>query len=115
MAEVKDKHITNKIIRKKFFDIPNIEKKTGTRQLTFIGKMARNSDDYLPTKILTECCNHKRKLGGVLHMNKKSIVQNLHLIIPGVDKTGALKTWAHFAIDERYWRNSISGLVTSST
>ena len=48
-------------------------------------------------------------------MGKKSIVHNLQLIIPGVDKNGALKTWAHFSIDDRYWRHLISGLGTSST
>ena len=115
MSEVKDQHITNKTVRRKNFDIPNIEKQIATRQLTFIGKMSRNSDDHLPTKLLTEWCNHKRRRGVVLHTNKKSIVHNLQLIIPEVDKAGTLKTWAHFAIDDRYWQHLISGLGNSST
>ena len=86
-----------------FFDIPNIEKKIATRQLTFIGKVARKSDNHLSTKFLTAWCNHKLQRGGVLHTNKKSIVHNLQLIIPEVDKARTLKTWAHFAIDDRYW------------
>ena len=101
--DVKDQHIINETVRKEFFDITNIKKQIATRHLTFIGKLARKSDGHLPTKILTKWCNHKRRRGGVLHTNKKSIVRNLHLIIPGVDKTGALKTWAHFSLDDRYW------------
>ena len=77
VAEVKYQHITNEIVRNKFFDITNIEKQIATQQLTFIGKVARKSDDRLPTKLLTALCNHKRQRGGVLHTNKKSIVHNL--------------------------------------
>ena len=103
LAEVKDQHITNYTVSKKFFGIPNIEKNIATRQLTFIVKMARNSDDHLTTKLLTAWCNHNIRHGGVLNTNKKYIVHNLRLIIPGLDKNGAIKTWAHFAIDDRYW------------
>ena len=113
MDEVKDQHVTNDTIRKKYFDIPNIKKQIATQKLAFIGKVACNSDDHLPTKLLTARYNHKRQCEGVLHTNKKSIVRNLRLIIPGVEKTGALKTWAHFAIDDRYWRHLVSGLGTS--
>ena len=102
MTKVKDQHITNETIRRKYFGILNIEEQIATQQLKFIGKVARNSDDHLPTKLLTAWCNHKIRHGNVLHINKKSIVHKLCLIIPGVEKTGALKTWAHFAIDGRY-------------
>ena len=70
ITEVKDQHITNERVRRKFFDIPNIEKHIATQHLTFIGKVARNSDDHIPTKNLTAWCNHKRRHGGVLHTNK---------------------------------------------
>ena len=53
MTEMKDQPITNEIVRRIFFYIPNIAKHIATRQLIFIGKVARNSDNYLPTKILT--------------------------------------------------------------
>ena len=91
MTEVKYKRIPNETVRRKCFGILNIEEKIATQQLTFIGKVTRNSDDHLPTKLLTAWCNHKRRLGGVLHTNKKYIAHNLRLIIPGVEKTGALK------------------------
>ena len=99
MTEVKDQRITNKTLRRNCLGILNIEEKITTQQLTFIGKVTRNSDDHLPTKLLTAWCNHKRWRGGVLYTNKKYNVHNLRLIIPGVAKTGALKTWAHFDIN----------------
>ena len=74
-----------------------------------------SSVDHIPTKLLTAWWNHKIRRGGVLHRNKKFIIRNLRLIIPGVDKTGVLKTWNHFALDYRYWRHLISGLITSLT
>ena len=98
ISEVKEQRITNETVRKKLFDIPNIEKQIATRQLTFIGKVARNFDDHLPTELLTTWCNHRRLRGGVLHTNKKFILNNPLLIIPGVEKNRALKTWAHFPL-----------------
>ena len=115
MTEVKDQRITNEIVRRNFFDILNIEEQIATQQLTFIGKVTRNSEDHLPNKLLSWWCNHKRRCGGVLHTNKKSIFHNLRLIIPGVDKPGALKKWEHFAINDRYWQHLISGLEKSLT
>ena len=91
MSEVKKQRITNNTVRNKLFDITNIKKHIATRNLTFIGKVAHNSDDHVPTKLLTAWCNHKRQRRGVLHTNNKSIINNLRLVIPGVDKNRALK------------------------
>ena len=97
-------------MRKKIFDIPNIVKQIATQQLTVIGKVAHNYDDHIPVKLLTVWCNHKRLSGGVLHTNKKSIIHNLHPIIHGVEKTVVLITWIHFSLNDKYWKNLISGL-----
>ena len=82
MAEVKYQHIINETVRNKFFDITNIKKLTATRYLTFICKVARNPDNHLPNKLITVWCNYKRRRGGALRTNKKSIVHNLRLIVP---------------------------------
>ena len=58
-----------------------------------------NSDNQLITNILTSRCNHKIQRGGILHMYKMSIFQNIRLIIPEVDKTAMLNTWAQFYVD----------------
>ena len=74
MTEVKEEIIRNAEARERFFNIPTIQNQTTKRQITFIGKVVRNSDQQLPTKLLTAWCNHQRRRGGVIHSNKKSIV-----------------------------------------
>ena len=73
MTEVKDQHITIETVRRIVFDIINTEEQIATRQLKFIGKVTRNSDEHLPTKLLTAWCNHKRQRGGVLHTKRNPL------------------------------------------
>ena len=82
MTEVKEERIRNAEVRERFFNIPNVKNQIAKRQLAFIGKVVRNSDLQLPTKLLTAWCNHKQKRGEILHSNKKSIVQNIALLLP---------------------------------
>ena len=90
MTEVEEERIRNAEVRERFFNIPTIQNKIAKRQLTFIGKVVCNSDQQLPTKLLTTWCNHKRRPGGVLRSNKKSSVQNIALILPCIGKTGRM-------------------------
>ena len=113
MTEVKEERIINAEVRERFFNIPTIQNQIAKRQLTFIGKVVRNSDQQLPTKILTAWFNQKRKRGGVLHSNKKSIVQNIALILPCIGKTGIMSEWVHYELDNRYWKYLISNLGKS--
>ena len=76
MDEVKYLHITNETVRKELFNIPNIERHIATRHPTFIGKVARNSDNHIPTKLLTAWYDHKRQRGSVLHTNNKPLFTN---------------------------------------
>ena len=108
MTEVKEGRIRNAEVRERFFNIPNIQNQIEKLQLTFIGKVVRNSDLQLPTKLLTAWCNHKRKRGGVLHPNKKSIVQNIALILPYIGKTEIMSEWLHYALNNGYWKYLIS-------
>ena len=96
---MKDQHITNEIVRNKFLIYPASKDRLQHDSYQKINfnttavKVTRNSYNHLPTKLLTAWLNNKRRRGDVLHMNKKSIIHNLWLIITGVGKTGALKTW----------------------
>ena len=81
MSVVKEQHITNETARKIFIGILNIKQQITIRKITFIVKVVRNSDDQLPTKLLTVWCNHKRRRGLILHTNKTFIVYNIHLVI----------------------------------
>ena len=68
MTEVKEQHTTNKTARKKLFNTTNIDKHNATKQLTFIEKVVKNSDDQLHTNIITGRCNHKIISRGILHI-----------------------------------------------
>ena len=113
MLEVKEERITNAEVRGRLFNIPTIQNQIEKCQLTFIGKVVRNSDLQLPTKLLLAWCNHKSKRGDVLHSNKRSIVQHLELILPCIGKTGRMSEWVHFALENGYWRFLISNLGNS--
>ena len=113
MTNAKEECIKNETARKRWFNITSIKKQISTQQLTFIVKVLSNSDNQLTTNILTVLCNHKIRHGGVLNTNNKSIVQNFRPIILGLSKTGALNIWAHFALDEKYWRPLIYVLSKS--
>ena len=77
-------------------------------QLTFIGKVVRNSDNQIPAQLLTAWCNHKQKRDGVLQNNNKNLVQSIRLVVPGAAKDGLLMTWIYFALDNSYWKYLIS-------
>ena len=73
------------------------------RQLLCAGKFVRNSTEQTPSKLLARWVENKRKPGGVLLNDRKSIVQNLQLLLPGeVDKVGFLKSWTFYAADNTH-------------
>ena len=110
-----DERITNGSIRNRFFSIPTIRNQIAQRQLTFIGKVVRNKDNQLPTQLLTAWCNNKRKRGAPLQNNKKNLVQNIRLLIPGAAKDGLLTSWVYFALDDGHWKYLISLLGNKPT
>ena len=87
-----DEKITNQSVRKRFFDIPTIRYELAKRQLSFIGKVVKKSEDQIPTKILTAWYDNKRKPGAPLKNNNKNLTQNIRLIVPGAAKDGLLTT-----------------------
>ena len=99
ISEIIDNHEWDDLL--KIFHLLTIKNQVAKRQLTLIGKMYRKYDEQLLTKILTVWCNNKRRVGGVLISNKKTLVQNIALIVPTIDQYGSLKLWEHFAIDNR--------------
>ena len=98
MTEVKEERIRNAEVRERFFNIPTIQNQIAKRQLTFIGKVVRNSDQQLPTKLLTAWCNQKQRRVGVIHLNKKYIVQNIALNLPCIGKTGIMSEWVQYGL-----------------
>ena len=67
-----DKTITNQSLRKLLCNIPIIWDQIAKRQLTFIGKIVRTSEDQIPTMLLSELCDNKHKRSAPLQNNKQS-------------------------------------------
>ena len=98
-----DDKITNESVQKRFFNTPKIRHQLARRQLTFIGKVVRSSEDQITTQLLTAWCDNKHKQGAPLQNNKKNLAQNIRLIVPGAAKDGLLTTWVYPEIDGGYW------------
>ena len=62
------------------------------------------------TRLLTTWCNHPRKRGRPLLTHKMSLVRNLRLIIPKVEKGGALSSWGFHALDTGHWNDLLATL-----
>ena len=107
-----DRKITNQSVRKRFFNIPTIRYQLAKQQLTFIGKLVRNSEDQIPNQLLTVWCDNKCKLGAPLKNNKNNLAQNIRLIVPGAAKYGLLTTWVYLTLDDGYWTHLIKKLGT---
>ena len=78
------------------------------RQVGFLGKVVRGPLDAPALRMLTACCQHKRKRGRPYLHNKDVIVRNLCLLfvqIPEVviDAYGSVKDWFKEASHETYW------------
>ena len=114
-TQVIDEHITNDSVWRRFCHIPSLRNQFAKRQLTFIGKIERNSDSQIPTRLLTAWCDHPRRRGAPLQRNKKNLVKNLQLIVPSVPNNGRLSSWALLALDSSYWNHLISQLGTQPT
>ena len=115
ITQVIDEHITNDSIRKRFCHIPSMRNQIAKKQLTFIGKVIRNSDEQIPSQLLTAWCNHPGRRGAPLQNNKKNLVQNIQLLLPSVPKDGRLSSWGFYALDSSYWNHLVSQLGTQPT
>ena len=100
--------IKNNSIRQKFFNIATI-KINCMSSTYFLGKVIQNTDDQLPAQLLITWCNHHGKeRAGFLQSNKKSLVQNIQLIILAAAKDGLLASWVYLALDKVYWTYLVS-------
>ena len=94
MMQVTDKRMSIEKLRKLFYNIPDACTLIAVKQLNFIGKVVRREDSFFPKQLLTAWVNHKRKRGGVLTTDRKSVVTALGLLYPDTvwrkDENGAL-------------------------
>ena len=110
MSEVIEQHITHTSIREKFYNIPRIKKQIALRQLTCLGKIFRQEESHIPTRLLTVWCDHQRKSGLPILTNKQSMVRNIQQVIPNVDTHGTMSTWRFYALDTQHWNDLMNTL-----
>ena len=97
-----DDRIKNESIQGKKINTPTIRHQLARQQLTFIGKVVRNSEDQIPTQLLIAWCDNKSKTGDPIQNNKKNLAQNIRLILPGAAKDELLTTWLYLTLDYGY-------------
>ncbi len=86
IVQVQERHIRNEKICQMFYDILCVVNMIATRQLGFLGKVVRGPHDSPARRMLTACCQHKRKCGRPYLHNKDIIVLNLCLLFAQIPK-----------------------------
>jgi hypothetical protein len=74
ITDAKEDHIRNENVRRMFYDISYIQNMIAARQLGFLGKVVRGPYNAPARRMLTACCQHKRKSGCPYLHNKDVIV-----------------------------------------
>jgi hypothetical protein len=82
IMQVIEERISNKRVRKIFFNVPTTENTIVIRQMSYIGKIARGPNTHPPKQTITAWSANPCPRGGVLTTNKKALVQLLHTHIP---------------------------------
>ena len=93
-----------------FYNILTVQNPIAFCQTTYLGRLFRREASHIPTHILTAWYDHPCKFGCPLLTNKKIMVRNIQLVIPGVDGFGALYTWEFHAIDTQHWHALLNTL-----
>ena len=103
MGHMRERHIKNSYICTMFYNISCVRNQVAFRQLTYVGKILCREKSHVLMKFFTAWCDNPRKRGGQLLTKKDSLVQNLQLIIHGVDDVGLVLTWGFYALDATHW------------
>ena len=89
--QVREESIRNDKIHRLFYDIPCVINMIAARQLGFLGKVVRGPHDSPACRMLTACCQYKRKRGRPYLHNKDVIVQNLQLLLARIPEAVLLE------------------------
>ena len=110
MGQVIDRHIKNSSIQEMLYNIPTVQNQIAFRQITYLGKLFQHEASHIPTRLLTAWLGHPRKVGHHLLTNKQNMASNIRLVIPGVDRSGALSAWGFHALDTQHWHSKMNNL-----
>ena len=114
MSQVIDQHIKNASIREKLYNITTIKNQIGFQKLTYLGKIFHCEASHILTRLLTAWCDHLRKKRHPLLTNKQSIVMNIQLVLPEVNRRELLSKWGFHTLDAQHWNNLLNTLKHSS-
>ena len=115
ITQVIDKHITNDSIRMRFCHIPSIRHQIAKRRFPLLERSFRNSNNQIPTRLLTVWCDCPRRRGAPLQNNKNNLVKKIQLIVPSAASDGRFSSWVFYALNGSYWNHLISQLGTQPT
>ena len=68
----------------------------------YIGKIFCGEASHILTRLLTALCDHPHKVGRPLLTKKQSIVRNIQIVLPEVDRTGLLSKWGFHTLDAQH-------------
>ncbi len=121
MGQVIKERITNKRIRKIFFNTPTVENTIVIRQMNYLGKIVRGPTNHPPRQMLTAWSANPCPTGGVLMTNRKVLTAYPLTQRNGRDnhnkkqnkrqthnkththKGGILKLWIKIPEDKKLW------------
>ena len=109
MNQVKEEHITNYAIRKRFHNVPHILDVVTKRQIQWLGVIAQKEDSSVQWRMLASWTKHKRKRGKPQTNLRHTYVDALRQVLgeDRVDKTGKLENWMYTAGVKRHWKMAI--------
>jgi hypothetical protein len=110
-GQVKKERIRNKQVRFRFCNIQKIESYINKRTATYVGKIARASDDELPKKLLGAWMHQPRKAGGQQLSCNNNFARAICAVIPNIqsEHQGLLfRDWLPLTLDESEWLNVIN-------
>jgi hypothetical protein len=108
MHEVEAYRITNEQVRQRFLHIPDIIDIIHYRQLKWIGKVARMSEERAPRRLIASWCDTPRKTGRPQYTYRNSYAEAIAKAIPGLPQDARLQEWIPVAKEERAWNTAIA-------
>ena len=112
---MKNERITNAEVRRRFTNSEGLTFFWMRRVAKYIGKVVQDKDsDNLQKKLMAAWIPCPRKLGRPQQNSRKTFLQTIRRILPGVGPRGELTLWYGSAKDSKLWSELCSGLKTQN-
>ena len=110
MSVVREKHVTNTQIRKKFGNINSLAHIMKHRMLKFVGRTLRQDPTMLSRTMCTSFIPEKLIRGRPFRTNRDAIAEAIRALIPSTPESNPLMCWAGCASDRITWEIMIKSL-----